>query len=377
MILNESTTDYVSLMPLAKWLSKRFNLPLKRSDKAPKEAKAKHKKSNGSKDFSITSILKEMPKKTDSSFEQIPKSEGFTIGRIPKVKKVQEITESKPEASKNGQANEVEVDDLSSYSKVEALKKRATSNKAFVSTDAQENADITSEEWNQLKSLKSDTERMSHAMKKFGNKKPGEPNRNMSIHGYRRLVLAKKNEECQKLREENKANLISFEIRRKNIFQLKMGKIETIFTDQLEQDPLSKKRKAGEHEDMPDAKKPKLVKFKYYEEKMIEALVKYKKSKMVKSEDQWNTALINKYWRYYLRHFKNSMEETKTFYDYYAEYKDSDNNTVMTYDDLKKDRCAEMMFSQFAVNYGLNPVTRCKDCEETDKTMGREVMHPY
>jgi len=362
MILSDSTEEFVALMPLAKWLSKRFNLPLKRNEKPPTKSGTNNLKSNGLRD----------------SKEQVS-SQGKAAGKIPKVRQEQivSIGKSEPAAESLTAIDTEAVDDISFYSNVEALKKRATTNKAFVSTDAEENADITDEAWNQLKSLKSDTDRMSHAMRKFGNKIAGEPNRNMTIHGYRRCNLGKKDEAWKKARDESKANPMFYEYRNRNIYQLKEGKIETVFTNQEDPDIGSKKRKAGEHEETPSAKRPKLVKFEDYEKKMIEALVTYKKPKLGDVKDRNNDTLRNRYWRYYLRHFKNSIEETKTFFQYYGKYKDQENKLLMTHSELKADQCAEMIFSQFAVEYGHNPVVRCKDCEEVDKTMGKEVMHPY
>lgn len=360
MILNDSTGELVALMPLAKWLSKRFNLPLKRNDKPPKQTEAKHKKING---------IHETPQST-LGHEKIKK--------IPKVKKEGTLeVEAKSSEFNTAGENTEDIDDVSFYTKVEALKKRATANKAFVSTDANENADITDAAWDQLKALKNDNERMNHAIQKFGNQKHGEPNRNMSVHGHRRCRLAKTDEKCRNAREENKANKMFFEFRRQNLLQIKDGRIETIYSDQNQMDPHTNKRKAGEHEDMPRAKKPKLVTIKDYEAKMIEALVKFKKPKLAPLKDQKNTLIINKYWRYYLRHFKNSMEETMAVFKYYSEYKDADNNVLMTRDELDANICMEKIFYVFTGTYGQNPVTRCKDCEEVDKTMGKEINHPY
>jgi len=346
----------MSLLPLAKWLSKRFNLPLTRDSKRPKD-KTKREKINGFQE----------------SFKA-PITEGKIIGKIQKIKKEKDFEIN--DNSKIKKETTDSIDDVD-YSSVEALKKRATANKAFVSTDATENADITSEEWNQLKSLKNDNERMSHAMKKFGNKKQGEPNRNMSLHGFKRALIAKSNPNCLSLREENKANPRFYEKRRFNIVQIKDGKIQTTYTDQKDLDTIGSKRKAGEHESMPPAKKPKLIKFKEYEEKIVAALTKYKKPKLGEPKDKHDMGKILKYWRYYMRHFKSSMEETKAFFQYYSEFKDSDNNCMMTKDELKSNICQEMIFYQFTLTYGNNPVARCKDCEEVDKTMGREVLHPY
>jgi len=46
MLVNDSSGETISLLPLAKWLSKRFNLPLKRDSKRPKDKK-KREKING------------------------------------------------------------------------------------------------------------------------------------------------------------------------------------------------------------------------------------------------------------------------------------------------------------------------------------------
>lgn len=357
MLAIDSSGDTMALLPLAKWLSKRFNLPLKRDSKKPK-SEVKREKVNG------------FQEPTDA-----PKSLGKIIGRIQKVEDI-DVKEVIDESLIKKEVIEAS-DDVSEYTKVEALKKRATANKAFVSTDATENADITDTAWDQLKNLTTDHERMSHAMKKFGNRQQGEPNRNMSIQGYRRAILAKKDPKCLELREENKANPRFYEKRRINIFQLKAGKIETIFTDQKEGNSINKKRKTGEHDEMPRAKKPKLVKFKDYEAKIVEALAKYKKPKLGDPKEKFDFAKQKKYWGYYMRHFKNSMEETKAFFQYYSEFKDSENNLLMTSDELKSNVCQEMIFSQFANTYGNNPVTRCKDCEEVDKTMGKAIEHPY
>jgi len=353
MLVNDSSGETISLLPLAKWLSKRFNLPLKRDSKRPKDKK-KREKINGFQEPVIA-----------------PKTDG-KIGKIQKIKKEKEVVEESLIKKETIDSTE-DVD----YSKVEALKKRATANKAFVSTDATENADIASEEWNQLKSLTNDNERMSHAMLKFGNKRKGEPNRNMSIHGFKRATLARNDSKHLELRNENKANVNFYEKRRLNIVQIKEGKIETTLTDPQLGDSKNKKRKAGDHDEMPKAKKPKLVKFKDYEEKIMAALIKYKKPKLGDPKDKFDQSKILKYWRYYLRHFKCSMEETKAFFQYYSEFKDSDNNCYMTQDELKANICQEMIFYQFTLTYGNNPVSRCKDCEEVDKTMGREVLHPY
>lgn len=359
MVLEASgDKEYVALMPLAKWLSKRFNLPLTRNDKRPRRAEVKSKRLNGIQVKSNSELGQEM-------------------GKMPKTKQESGSIELKQDnALLSPSIQEPESpDDLSFYSGVEALKRRETSNKAFVSTDATENADIKDEAWDKIKNMKTDQERMNHAQKRFKNKQPGEPNRNMSIHGYRRYMLAQGNEEWQKSRDETKANPKFFESRVKNIVQLKEGKIETVYTDPQEYNSMNKKRKSDEREETPRPKKPKLMTFKDYEEKVVKALGKYKKPQL--GEKFTGPKIIETYWRYYLRHFKNSMEETHAFFKSYGEYRDAANNVMMTYDELKANECAEMIFSQFVTPYGRNPVTRCKDCEEVDKTMGKEVLHPY
>merc|ERR1712038_104401 len=111
-----------------------------------------------------------------------------------------------------------------------------------------------------------------------------------SVHGHRRCTLSKINEEAKNAREKNNTNPMFYEVRRRNFLQIKEGKIQTIFGDQSQLDPNSNKRKAGQHEDTPRPKKPKLV--------------KYKKPKLAELKNQGNPTIINKYWRYYLRHFK-------------------------------------------------------------------------
>lgn len=373
MIYQSMEIDFVAIMPLAKWLAKRFRLPLTKNDEPIKRDSEKTKHSNGVKDSKQLSFSKQEPGTTkkgnhESALSKIPKREKID-DKIPKL--VNGTTEIKQE-NHSGQT----PDDLNFYSGVQALKRRETANRVFVSEDAAENDDIAAEEWNQIKKLNSDEERKNHAQQRFGNKHAGEPNRNMTLHGYRRYLKAKKNKECEQLRTENRENEMFFENRRTAIAKIKEGKIETIYTNPDEQNTDSKKRKAGEHEDLPGAKRQKLMTFKEYEVAMSHVLVKYKKDKLNAGSHK-SAQQSNKNWIYYIRHFKNSIEETHTFMKFYAEHRDKDNNLLMSGEELKANECAEMIFSQFVRFYGANPDVRCKDCEETDQSMGKAIMHPY
>jgi hypothetical protein len=62
----------------------------------------------------------------------------------------------------------------------------------YVSLNQLENADNESPEWEEVKVLRSDYDRKKYAMRKFGNRIPADPSRNLTFHAYLRKNLLDK-----------------------------------------------------------------------------------------------------------------------------------------------------------------------------------------
>ena len=119
----------------------------------------------------------------------------------------------------------------------------------------------------------------------------------------------------------------------------------------------SKKRKAiGEHEDAPQAKRPKMPIWKFKDH--LERINVQLKKKFLSREDL----------KYYIRHWRYGMDETTSFFKYYQE----NNNNLVNVEELDKAQCMEMVYSKFAEFYGVNEVSQCKDCSYQEK---RHVEH--
>ncbi len=60
-----------------------------------------------------------------------------------------------------------------------------------MSENPEENDDINDPGWEEVKNLRSDQERKQFAMNSFGNLEPGNPQVNLTFHGFRRRNKAR------------------------------------------------------------------------------------------------------------------------------------------------------------------------------------------
>lgn len=253
-------------------------------------------------------------------------------------------------------------EDLALTQQAETLRRRKTNNLPFISKNEAENRDILSEEWNILKALTSDQERINHAQKRFGNREPGNPCLCMSFHGYRRSRLASGRKDLIKLRAHNSSNEYTMLKHIKNIVKIKNGKIEVVENQPFQNQ--SRKRKNFDYGDLPNPKRAKLLPFDHYEDAMCKVLATYKMTNPPSD------------WIYILRHFKISMIETRTFLKFYLRKQtDEHGRLMMPLKYFEANVCMEMIFHQFIMYYGPNEIVRCKDCEFIDES-SVTIMHP-
>lgn len=126
------------------------------------------------------------------------------------------------------------------------------------------------------------------------------------------------------------------------------------------------KRKAMNYpEEMPAAKRQKLITFDIYEKEMRYEIQKSFTQRIVD----------NKYWKYKVRHFKKSIEETKSFLRMYSNQTEKmDNKVYMSEKELIANCNIELIFRQFFQYYGANEIRNCPDCSNMDK---EDILHPY
>ena len=123
-----------------------------------------------------------------------------------------------------------------------------------------------------------------------------------------------------------------------------------------------KKRKASlEVAGMPPTKRRK-ISFKCFEDIRLDILQEYKFPILAK-----NDSTKNLYWRCLLRHYKMSVDETRSFLTYY------NNSDSVTEEEVEQVRSMEMLYRRFVDIYGLNEIVHCKDCSETER---RRICHP-
>lgn len=128
-----------------------------------------------------------------------------------------------------------------------------------------------------------------------------------------------------------------------------------------------RKRKAtSDPEEMPSAKRQKLITFDKYEKEMRRELMKHN---LINPEEKGRNN-----WKYSIRHFKKSMQETISFLKMYSNQQEDDEKVYMTEEELKTNCCVELMFRQFVQYYGANAIRKCNDCSEMDN---EEVRHRY
>jgi len=248
-----------------------------------------------------------------------------------------------------------------SYKDIEPLKRRRSDNISFTSKDREENKDIESDDWSNIKLLKSDQEYINNAQQKLGNREKSDPCQCLTYHGYKRLIMANDNPDLLKLRAKNYSNSKRIDMRSKLVLKIRDGKMLTVKYEMHSGQP--KKRKNLDFEILPNPKRIKLVPFENYEKALCQVLATYKKLDLPSD------------WKYFLRHFKISMIETKGFLKHYLEDQvDESGKFLMPLGFFEKAVCMEMIFRTFIKYYGPNEKARCKDCEFMDKSNGI-IMH--
>lgn len=251
-----------------------------------------------------------------------------------------------------------DVDELEElYARIPSLKSRPPREEVeFISLDEKENQDNTDTRWSELKKLGTDNELHTFARAAFGNKEFSNPNRCLSFQGFKR-------------KEEYKRNQVTLpRYRVHQDIKIDKGRIIKCNWWQSTSDDQDRKRKAtADPEEMPPAKRQKLITFDQYEKAMRRELMEQMK---INSKEK-----RMKYWLYSVRHFKKSMQETKSFLKMYSNQREKDDEKVyMTEEELKANCCVELIFSQFVQYYGPNPVRKCNDCSDMDN---EAVHHPY
>jgi len=240
------------------------------------------------------------------------------------------------------------------YARVPCLAARAPRKEEhFISTDERENQDNIDARWSELKKLRSDSELHTYARAAFGNREVSDPNRCLSYQGFKRKEFYKRKH------VKMKTNRYHFED-----VKIEKGWIKSLdYWDNLV-DNKNKKRKAVEDAyGAPQPKRQRLITFDLYEKSMRKELFKR----------QINTD--TKYIKYIVRHFKKSIEETKSFLRMYSnQHENSGERVYMTEDELNCNCCIEMIFRQSVQYYGDNPLQKCSDCSEMDK---ENISHPY
>jgi len=240
------------------------------------------------------------------------------------------------------------------YARVPCLAARAPRKEEhFISTDDRENQDNIDARWSELKKLRSDSELHTYARAAFGNREVSDPNRCLSYQGFKRKELYKRKH------VKMRTNRYHFED-----VKIEKGWIKSLdYWDNLV-DNKNKKRKAVEDVyGAPQPKRQRLITFDVYEKSMRKELFKR----------QINTE--TKYIKYIVRHFKKSIEETKSFLRMYSnQHENSGERVYMTEDELNCNCCIEMIFRQSVQYYGDNPLQKCSDCSEMDK---ENISHPY
>jgi len=288
-------------------------------------------------------------------YEQDDVEEVILVKELPKIKSQLNTDKKEKESQRRIIFEESQDDELEEiYARVPSLKPRAPRREEhFISTDEKENQDNIDARWSELKALSSDSELHTYARAAFGNKEFSDPNRCLSFQGFKRYELYKGK------RVKMRINRYHYED-----VKIERGSIKsTNYWDNVV-DNTNKKRKAvNEAFGAPKAKRQKVITFDVYEKSMRKELFKR----------QINTE--SKYVKYLVRHFKKSMDETKSFLKMYSnQHDDSDEKVLMTEEELNANRCIELIFRQSVQYYGDNPLQKCSDCSEMDK---ETISHPY
>lgn len=238
----------------------------------------------------------------------------------------------------------------------------------FVSRDDMENLDNDDPGWDKLRKLKDIAEFKRYANAVFGNKNVN-PNVCMSHHGFKKL-------QNKILSRRRKRFGLATEIRPNNV-------------------NAGDKRKLPDPEQMPIIKRCKigLMNFQVYVTKLCQALADHKLLK----EYNWLSSyylngcfwqskcgiapgkpLAERNWRYTIRHFIHSMEETESLYRAMCcdqkRVIGNGSNLTISYSELEKVIDLERLFGQFVRFYGPNEEINCKWCGYLE---GQKVWHPY
>merc|ERR1719242_307615 len=225
----------------------------------------------------------------------------------------------------------------------------------FVSLDAKENEDNIDVRWDELKKLKTDSELQMYSRAAFGNREISDPNRCLSFQGFKR-------------KEESRGAGLKRKFNPTNHPEIKIenGRIVNYNRIDYESTTSDGKRKAMNcPEEMRPAKRQKLITFDIYEKGMRYEIQKSFTQRIVD----------NKYWKYKVRHFKKSIEETKSFLKMYSNQSEKmDNKLYMSEKELITNCNIELIFRQFYQYYGANEIRNCPDCSNMDK---EDILHPY
>ena len=198
-------------------------------------------------------------------------------------------------------------------------------------------------------------------MRKFGNREPADPDRCLNFHGFRRRQNA--------IQKGFQAHQASVSTRQTNRIRIRDGKIE--FLDQNRNKIEIGKRKAEDYDGHPSAKRPKSMSFSDYEDQMIQILTKYKRQVFDDYDGvvrYGNSRSADKEWKYFMSHFKASIDEAKNF----AEYYQGTSNLEISQKVLDRCESTEFLFNRFATFYEPNKRVHCKECSEMEN---RKVNH--
>lgn len=245
-----------------------------------------------------------------------------------------------------------------------------SSSRKFISLDETENSDNNDPGWDKLRKLSDLEDFRRYANSVFGNQNVN-PNVCISYHGFKRLH-------------------VQILHRREKRFKAPLSK--EIASDG---DGKGVKRKNLCPQSIPAIKRCKIgmIDFETYVKKLCQALADHKILKVknwLESHfwygSHWKSKsglvpgkeLAERNWRYTLRHFIQSMEETESVYRSMCcdqqRIIDRGSKLTISYTELEKVIDFEKCFGQFVRFYGPNEEISCKWCKYLE---GIDVWHPY